>query len=216
MLLFLVDVLSPPESLHKYVAKPSDEILYFECNSFFLCVCCALVVSDGGDHALLSSELTAIIHGILLAGGKLCALYGATRIDCASFFPQKSKYYLLSCCNMCCLITCASWTLLIKLPFFFSGNELQKNDRCFSFFFFFFGEHALHVRNDAKSPANALIEGKCGCSFIPETKENPLYLVPPQPQHRLSLSPSKFVGNNNTALTSAPVFTKKIKKIQAR
>lgn len=54
-----------------------------------MCVCCALVVSDGGDHALLSSELTAIIHGILLAGGKLCALYGATRIDCASFFPPK-------------------------------------------------------------------------------------------------------------------------------
>lgn len=67
---------------------------------FFVCVCCALVVSDGGDHALLSSELTAIIHGILLAGGKLCALYGAARIDCASFFPQSPSiiYYRVATC----------------------------------------------------------------------------------------------------------------------
>lgn len=66
----------------------------------FLCVCWALVVSDGGDHALLSSELTAIIHGILLAGGKLCALYGATRIDCASFFPKSPSiiYYRVATC----------------------------------------------------------------------------------------------------------------------
>lgn len=91
----------------------------------------------------------------------------------------------------------------------------KKWSLLFIFFLLFFGEHALHVRNDAKSPANALIEGKCGCSFIPRTKGNPFYLVPPQPQLGLSLSPSKFVrNNNNTALTSAPVLTKnkKLKK----
>ena len=34
MPLFLIDVLSPGEPFCEYVAKPSDEILHFECNSF--------------------------------------------------------------------------------------------------------------------------------------------------------------------------------------
>lgn len=40
----------PLENLHKYVAKLSDEILYFECNNF--CVLHFLFQFDRGDHVL--------------------------------------------------------------------------------------------------------------------------------------------------------------------
>lgn len=86
------------------IIQPSRMMKYYilsaiVCPCVRVCVSCALVVSDGGDHALLSSELTAIIHAIRLTDGKLCALYGATRTDCGEVYSPKSLciiYYLVA------------------------------------------------------------------------------------------------------------------------
>lgn len=56
---------------------------------FVLCISCFSLTE--GDHALLSAELTVIIHGILRTDHKLCALYKAVWIDCSKA-SQKCEY----------------------------------------------------------------------------------------------------------------------------
>lgn len=89
----------PLENLHKYVAKLSDEILYFECNNF--CVLHFLFQFDRGDHVLQSSELTAAIHGLLLTGAISSVLQCGLIVQrCLS--------------NMCSMIISTSWKFLTK------------------------------------------------------------------------------------------------------
>lgn len=106
----------------------------------------------GGDHALLSPELTVIIQGILLTDAVSCVFINkATPLDCTRV-SQSVQNDSLSCSNVCTSITCTPWTLLIKPPSFPTCERTPQIIRASLYL-----EWALCV-NDTNPPPSALIQ----------------------------------------------------------